>query len=474
MLTTRRPLARLAPLGLLGLCCAALGVLAACVLTGRFGEMPFAAAASVTAILLGTALASAYAGLFLKAAGKIRVAFEIAGLCAALLGAEVLLRVIAPQPATTQQARKIDADRLGLPFDLRTKSEVVDALRATGVEAFPGMSREWPRHPSVRQQLPEGLFPLSDAANSEIVECNESGQYLRFHSDEFGFNNPPGLLLSGNVQVAAVGESFTLGHCVPGGDSFISRLRQVYPRLANLGMEGSGALAMLATFREYVEPLKPPVVLWIIHSWSADAQAEYADPILRRYLDDPGFSQHLMRRRAEVDEAMRAIALPVQYESDAAQERAMETAKQDRFAGILTLSQLRQRLHLPELLAKPSPAVDLTPFDRSVDLARRTTGRWGGRFVVVIMPLYEEVVTPSIPGPIRHEQLAGRLRRHGVEVIDTVPRFMEAPDPAGLYLMRRANHPSAAGHRLLADFITAQLTEGQLGHAMLAHQGTHE
>jgi hypothetical protein len=474
MLTTRRPLARLASLGLLGLCCGALGVLALCALTGRLSAMSLQAAASLSGVLLGGALATGYAGLFLKASGKIRVAFEIAGLLAALLGAEVLLRVLAPQPATTQQARKIDANRLGLPFDVRTKSEVVDALRAAGVEAFPGMSREWPRHPSVRQQLPEGLFPLSDASDAEIVECNESGQYLRFHTDEFGFNNPPGLLLSGNVQVAAVGESFTLGHCVSGKDSFIAQLRATYPRLANLGMEGSSALAMLATFREYVEPLKPPIVLWIIHCWSVDAAAEYADPILRRYLEEPGFSQHLMQRRAEVDEAMRAIALPVQYESDAAQQRMTEKAQRERFAGILTLSQLRERLHLPELLAKPSAPIDFTPFDRSIDLARRTTEAWGGHFVVVLMPLYEEVVTPSVADPVRHDKLAGRMRAHGVDVIDTVPTFLRAADPAELYLMGRANHPSAAGHRLLADYIKAQLGASPAVNSMLAKEGAHK
>ncbi len=467
MVTTRQPLAQLAKLALLGMCCATLGILALYVLSGRFGEMSSTAAAAAAAVLLGVSAATGYAGLFLKASGKVRVAAEIAALVVALLGAELLLRIVSPETASTQVARKVDADHLGLPFDLRTKSEVVADLRAHGIDALPGMSREWPRVARVRQQLPAGLFPLSDASNTEIVECNESGQYLRWHTDEFGFNNPPGLILSGHVQVAAVGESFTLGHCVPVEQSFITVLRQSYPRLANFGMEGSGALALLASFREYVEPLKPPLVLWIMHPFTADAAAENADPILSRYLD-PGFSQHLIERRAEVDEAIREIALPTQYESDAARHRAMEAAQRDRFSGILTLSQLRVRLHLPELLAKPDAQLDLTPFDRSVDLARRATESWGGRFVVVIMPLYEEVVAHTLGGPLHHDALVQRLHAQGIEVIDTVPLFTASADPVGLYLMRRANHPSAAGHRLIANYITSRLSTGQSGRAVMA------
>jgi phospholipase/lecithinase/hemolysin len=45
----------------------------------------------------------------------------------------------------------------------------------------------------------------------------------------------------------------------------------------------------------------------------------------------------------------------------------------------------------------------------------------------------------------------------GVSVIDTVPVFLANPDPRSLYVMGRNNHPTAAGHRLLAEFIKSRL-----------------
>lgn len=470
---SRSPLARVASLALLGMCAGSLGVLALFVLTGRLGGMSALAAASVVALLLGIAAATGFAAIRLSSSGVVRVAFEIGALICALWVAELLIRVISPNPPSTQHARADDAARLGLPFDLRTKSEIVAELRARGVDALPGMSREWPRQPRVRQQLPEDMYPLSNASNVEVVECNEVGKYLSFHSDEFGFNNPPGLVASRHVDIAAVGASFTLGHCVPEGRSFMAQLRQVYPRLANFGIAGSGTLSMLATFREYVQPLQPPVVLWVMHPWTADTRDEEADPILHRYLD-PSFSQHLFERRAEVDQAMRAVAIPVQYEADAAQRRAVEASKRDRFVGIFTLSELRRRMHLPELVAKSPAPLDLATWDRSIDLARTATEGWGGRFIVVIMPLYAEVVAHDMAEPLHHERLASRLRARGIEVIDTVPVFLAQPDPGAMYVMHRNNHPTPEGHRMLAQFVTSQLNTSGAAQQLVAHRGARE
>ena len=455
-MTRSRKITLLARLALAGLSVASLAIALIIALSGRLADMSLSAAVSVCAVLVGTMLAAGITSVRLGPSGAVRVTLELASIGVALLAAEAATCAFVPEPGSTQQERKLDADRLGLAFDLRTRSEVVAEMRDRGIDAMPGISREWPRLPRVRQQLPEGLYPLSDASNADVVECNESGHYLVFHSDDFGFNNPAGLIASGDVDVAAVGASFTLGHCVDRGMSVVAQLRRSYPKLANLGIAGSGTLSMLATFREYVEPLKPPLVLWIMHPWTADTRDELGDPLLARYLE-PDFSQHLIERRQEIDRAWRDIAVQVQYEFDRRVQLAVAQRQQQRYAGILTLSQLRKRLHLNEQLARPAAALDLSPFRRTVDLARRTTEGWGGRFVVVIMPLYAEVVAHDLAEPLRHDHLAAMLRAMGVTVIDTVPTFLDNSDPASLYVMRRNNHPTAEGHRLLARYIATEL-----------------
>jgi len=404
------------------------------------------------------AVAFGYIAVRIGPRGVVRVARELVLFGATLLAVETAIAIWSPDTPSAQLTRLRVAHKLGLPFDRRTKTEVTQELRDRGVDALPGISREWPQISAVRQQLPAQLYPLSDASNASIVECNETGKYLVFHSDEFGFNNPPGLIASGHVDVAAVGASFTLGHCQPPEVTLIGRLRKIYPRLANFGIAGGGTLAMLGSFREYVEPLRPPLVLWIMHPRTADTRDELQDPILARYLD-PGFSQHLMERSQEIDRVWRDIAVPAQYELDRRSRVVIREANDRRFARIPFLAQLRTRVDLDAPLRRPPPPVPLTTFIHSLQLVDARTRSWGGRLVVVIMPLYAEVVAHQLPPELQHDHLASVVAGLGIPVIDAAAEFARQDDPAHLYTMRVNNHPNPEGYRVLAQFVAGQLAQ---------------
>jgi hypothetical protein len=415
------------------------------------------------------AVALAYVALRKSDHVRLLVAGEIVMIVVSLLVVEVLIAVFAPQTPSPQIARARVAKKLGAPFDLRTKSDVVDELRTQGVDALPGISLGWPRQAFVRQQLPEGLYPLSHASRAPIVECNESGRYLVWESDELGFNNPPGLVTGLKVDIAAVGASFTLGHCVAREASLLGVLRSRYGNVANFGMAGGGALTMLAAFREYVEPLKPPLVLWIMHPRTAGTDGEMADPVLSRYLE-ARFSQRLWQRQPEIDSLWREVSIPVQYEFDRRSKASISEAEERRFARIPLLLQLRDRAHLGGS-SGAMENINLKPFLRSVQLAQDATKSWGGDFVVVIMPLYEEVVVHQLPPALHHDHLAAVLREAGVETIDAAEFFEDQPDVASLYTMRINNHPNPQGTALLGSFVMAEL-EKRLPERLSAMQVT--
>ena len=155
-MTRSRKITLLARLALAGLSVASLVIALIIALSGRLAEMSPLAAVSVCAVLIGTMLASGIASVRLGPSGAVRVTLELASIGVALLAAEAATCAFVPEPGSTQQERKLDADRLGLAFDLRTRSEVVAEMRDRGIDAMPGISREWPRLPRVRQQLPEG------------------------------------------------------------------------------------------------------------------------------------------------------------------------------------------------------------------------------------------------------------------------------------------------------------------------------
>ncbi len=137
-------------------------------------------------------------------------------------------------------------------FDERTRYQVVMDLRKANVEAYPFKSPG-------RKLLEVGdqeVMPLAGIPSVTTVLCSEAGPYLVYDSDEFGFNNPPGVW-DQPIQVALLGDSFTHGACVAADKHFSGIIRARFPGTLNLGMSGTGPLTQFAGVREYLSTLKP-------------------------------------------------------------------------------------------------------------------------------------------------------------------------------------------------------------------------
>ncbi|MGH8542704.1 MAG: hypothetical protein ACREX3_03470, partial [Gammaproteobacteria bacterium] len=110
------------------------------------------------------------------------------------------------------------AREFGVEFDTRDSAEIITQLRAQGLDAVPGVL---PR--SLLQTDNDGrlkssieingaeVLPLSGISGKLTLFCNESGQYSFYRSDEYGFHNPKGVWSYRDLQVAALGDSFTSG-----------------------------------------------------------------------------------------------------------------------------------------------------------------------------------------------------------------------------------------------------------------------
>jgi hypothetical protein len=149
------------------------------------------------------------------------------------------------------------------------------------------------------------VIPLGGVANKVTVLCNESGGWITYTSDEHGFNNPTGIWQSGQIDIAALGDSFTQGYCVPREKSFVGLIRQAYPATLNLGMAANGPIYMLATLQEYLPRFKPKVVLWFYFEGNdlVELQIEKKSGLLMGYLRN-GLTQGLVARQKDIDQAL--------------------------------------------------------------------------------------------------------------------------------------------------------------------------
>jgi hypothetical protein len=326
----------------------------------------------------------------------------------------------------------------------------------------------------VRTQRGEFL-PLAGISETPTVVCNEGGEYLVYVSDEHGFHNPPGQWQPGAADILSVGDSFVQGWCVSSERNFVSRIRARYPITLNLGIQGNGPLAMLATLREYGTVLKPRTVLWFYFEANdlGDLLRERDNQLLRRYLTN-GYSQNLLDRQNEIDTALRRYV----EEQNAIQTMSRQLTRLfsnrkelgDRLGGTFRLATLRSRLGLLE----GTKSADYAPGPFSTDRAElvgeltrllETTLRaaqqdvesWGGRLYFVYLPSRDRYDHRQGPNPDRDAVLA-RAAAVGLPIIDVARAFTASADPMGYFPFRTADHYNEAGHELVAQTVLSHLS----------------
>jgi hypothetical protein len=420
--------------------------------------------AVVGAIVVAAAVLALAIGVAIRGSARTiaRVATEISLFACALIVADAILLFRAPENWSDDPLvqRIIVRERVArdqrLAYDSRLRADVVGDLQARGVDAVPGFAGSLIEEPAVANAARErGLLPLSNVANVMVVECNEGTGYLKFRSDQFGFNNPPGLS-AGPIDVAVIGESLALGHCVAPSTSAVDRLRERFPRTANFGVAGARVLSQLGVFREYVEPLEPAVVVWFVNLNFAEPRSESDQPVLMRYLNDASFSQGLSRRQPEVDSFVRDVMVPLNVHRDRELREQLEVSSTFPFERVIRLSEVRGAINLGAAARRPVDVPDLADFDRAIDRVAATAGEWGGRLIVVILPSYELSVGRPL-ATARYAAVSNVLKQSAVAVVDGPALFAEEPDYLRLYTLRMDNHPSQRGHAVLGEAVIAAI-----------------
>jgi hypothetical protein len=355
-----------------------------------------------------------------------------------------------------QQVKEFVKKEFGVEVDTRDRIEIIEDLRRQGIDAVPSFIPRW----LLKPEYDEGqIAALGGIANKVTVLCNENGSYVTYDSDEHGFHNPAGIWSLGSVDIAALGDSYTQGYCVPSDKNFVALIRGRRPATLNLGMAGEGPLLMLATFKEYAPRFRPKVVLWFYFEGNDlwDLQDEKKTGLMPRYLED-GFNQGLLERQTEIDrmltkhvEAARARKLREQAKGPDRMRDLLEVGK---------LTTLRTKLGLV-YGTDSSEQNRLEQLDANMNLFRRTLEQtkervsgWGGRLYFIYLPDWSRYSLGTLPGAVgKRAEVFNVVKSLDLPLIDLHPVFQAHPDPLSLFPFRQVGHYKEEGHRLVAETV---------------------
>ena len=343
------------------------------------------------------------------------------------------------------------AAKLGVEYDQRTKLEVIDDLIAQGVDAVPTF------HPSkVTGVNIHSLFPLGGVSKKTTVYNNESGKYLIYKSDRYGFNNPDDQWDAQIVEWLLTGDSFTLGSAVQPGEEIAGQLRSITGnRAISLGMAANGPLLEYAALVEYGRTLRPVKVLWIYYEGNdlTDLIREKSNPLLMQYMKD-GFSQNLINRQKEIDNNLEKYIL--KEAPSQAQAQAQARRYKTRWIRLYTI---RSVLDFDDDV---DVDVDDPLFAKILTKAKVRVESWGGELYFVYLPEYGRYSSKGIPHDSYNKkaEVIQVVKGLDIPVVDIHQEvFADHPDPLALFPFRLSGHYNADGYSEVSKAIVTSVNK---------------
>ena len=408
--------------------------------------------------------------LFFSAERRTFVAALVWTIYVGLLGADVFVFIMTPTPREANRELRLTTwSELGVEFDPRTPLEVVRDVRSEGRLAYPMIGPKFFFSVKDPQDVAHSMLdlgdrevlPLSALSNVLIVWCNDTGQYLNFVSDRYGFRNDDAIWDQSSIRIAVLGDSFAKGYCVPSNQSITSRIAAQIPAAVNVSVVGTGSLLQLAILSEVSLVMKPETVIWLYFEGNdlLDLRRELKSPLLRKYLS-PSFYQHLFEAKGEIDASLARLA-DRRLENPALTDRLSgRERKKFRWVDFLLVRHLRIGIvhafygpHVPSHLAPIQSLTDV------LEAVKERVEAWNGNIVFVYLPgagRFRSNGDSKPPFSMRDEILeeVGEL---GIPTLDLSRVFAAELDPIGLYTLAGHGHYTSQGYKLVSDEILAFL-----------------
>lgn len=354
-------------------------------------------------------------------------------------------------------ARAKIAATQGATFDARSKARFIQETHKEGETIAPAATPTFWVDSEGLALNGKQIFPLAGLSGRAQVMCNESGRWIKFRSDRYGFNNPDEVWEK-QQQVALIGDSFVHGVCVDQDEDIAGSMRKLGWNTTNLGVTGNGPLLELATLIEYGRKFKPKLVLWFYYEENdiRDLKHELGSQTLASYLREKPFSQDLILRQADIDPAIESF-IASSRTSGSKGFRQVQWAlsfMQMSFLGDW-LFNLSNPLTANRLFSASDYVRELRLLEEILMKARQETESWGGKLAFVYLPRWSRYAYRESDEANLRLQVHAAAGKAGLPVFDFHDTLSAQPDPLAYYPFRIDGHYTPEGNALLGRELKA-------------------
>ena len=356
--------------------------------------------------------------------------------------------------------RKAQADKVGLPFDTRTKYEVYQDLKSKGENVVPTIPPNDVFHKTkiFLDRISSPIYPLSSISNTKTVFCNESGKRIIYYSDKHGFRNKNEIWDQKEVDIVILGDSLVHGACVDDEHVTSNQLSTLTgKKVLNLGFQGHGPLMQIGALKEYAASKRPKIVLWYYFEANDFSNMIYEMSVdkINRY-KNKDYSQELMKNQKIIDEQLYKLLKLVTPNQAGDVKENLGTIN---YIGLIKFYKIRDFLthFFPENKAlisyRYAPVDTLNEYFKLIKIAKETTQEWGGEFYLVYHPHPERYIgTYSLQYAQRqYGYFIKKLNEMKINIIDLKKLFDNAGGPKKLYHFGIHGHPSENGYKITAE-----------------------
>lgn len=367
------------------------------------------------------------------------------------------------------------AEELGIEYDLRTRLELIEDLITKGLDAVPtvavynhiqyldnsALASELINKSGATNSDIDHLLPLGGVSNKTTVSGNESGKYLVYMSDRYGFHNPDSQWDSKELEWLLTGDSFTFGEAVQPGQEIAGQIRSITGNSAiNLGISGNGPLLEYAALVEYGKILEPEKVLWIYfegNDLTSDLNLEKTNSLLMKYMEDE-FSQNLINRQKDIDNSLEKyiVIARAQHLEENANAKQLELNAQRNKTGWIRLSRVRKVLGFDTVDVDVEVDIDYQLFAKILTKAKGEVEAWQGELYFIYLPEYERYNNKTISQEKfrKKTEVIDLVKQLDIPVIDIHQEvFANHSDPLSLFPFRLSGHYNADGYSEVAKAI---------------------